>query len=514
MNKYFIYARKSSEPDDRQVLSIESQIREMKELVQKLDLKVVDTLCESKTAKKPGRTIFNKMMERIYNGEANGVLCWKLDRLARNPVDGGALIWAIEEEKIAEIITPGRRFFNKGDDKFWMQIEFGMAKKYVDDLSDNVKRGNREKLENGWLPGNAPMGYINERIEHTVIKDEERFGLVRKIWDLMLEGVLPSQILKTVNEEWGFRTRKTKRQGGNKLHLSTLYKLFHNKFYHGVIERNGKEWPGKHPVMITEEEFWLVQKILGSKGRKRPQTHAFAYTGMVHCGTCGCSVTAEEKQKYYEGTKRLATYRYYHCTKKKRDIPCREPSIELKDLETQIDKFLANITISEKFKNWALKYLNDINDQEVDHRADIYENIQKAYAENQKHLDNLTKMRFRELINDDEYAQQKSELIREQNTLKEKLDDTEHRAKGWLELSERTFEFCRYARYWFNNGSLEQKRMILQTVGSNFILKDKKLYFEPVKPFVYLENSKNLLSWQGRRESNPSLWFWRPLFYH
>jgi site-specific DNA recombinase len=149
MSNYIIYARKSTESEDRQVLSIDSQVKELKALAQSLGLEIGEILSEAQSAKAPGREVFSRLMKRAYQGQVKGIISWKLDRLARNPLDGGNLIWALEEKKIEEIVTPQRTFSNTGNDKFWMQLEFGMAKKYVDDLSDNVKRGNRAKLELG-----------------------------------------------------------------------------------------------------------------------------------------------------------------------------------------------------------------------------------------------------------------------------------------------------------------------------------------------------------------------------
>ena len=150
MSQYIIYCRKSTESEEKQVLSIESQIKELGELCDRHNLVASGTLTESKSAKAPGRPVFNDMMKKVYNGDVKGILCWKLDRLARNPIDGSALVWALDQGKLTEIITPTGTFRNTANDKFLMQLEFGMAKKYVDDLSDNVKRGNRAKLQHGW----------------------------------------------------------------------------------------------------------------------------------------------------------------------------------------------------------------------------------------------------------------------------------------------------------------------------------------------------------------------------
>jgi DNA invertase Pin-like site-specific DNA recombinase/thiol-disulfide isomerase/thioredoxin len=174
MPRYLLYSRKSTESEDRQVLSIDSQIAELQDLARERQLDVVAVHRESRSAKAPGREVFGQVLADVAKGRVDGLLCWKLDRLARNPVDGGALIWAFDEGKVREIVTPGRTFTNTGNDKFWMSLEFGMAKKYVDDLSENVKRGNRAKLAQGWRPGNAPIGYLNDLGTKTIVPDPDR----------------------------------------------------------------------------------------------------------------------------------------------------------------------------------------------------------------------------------------------------------------------------------------------------------------------------------------------------
>jgi DNA invertase Pin-like site-specific DNA recombinase len=185
-----MYCRKSSEAEDRQILSIDSQISELKRYAAHNELKIHTILTEAKSAKAPGRPIFNSMMERLYRGEADGILCWKLDRLARNPVDGGSIIWAMKEHEM-KIITPFQTYGQSEDNVVWMYLEFGMAQKYVDDLSKNVKRGLHAKADMGWLPSLPPPGYVNRVNDagyNVIVKDPGRFNLVRKCWDLMLTG--------------------------------------------------------------------------------------------------------------------------------------------------------------------------------------------------------------------------------------------------------------------------------------------------------------------------------------
>ena len=302
MPEYFIYCRKSSEAEDRQVLSIESQTRELEQLAEKLNLPIVEILTESKSAKAPGRPVFNEMMQRLYRGEASGIICWKLDRLARNSVDGGSIIWAIKQHGI-KVMTPAQNYAREDDNIILMYIEFGMAQKYVDDLSKNVKRGLKTKIENGWYPGVAPAGYLNHTDkltgQNTLIKDPERFPLIRQMWEMMLTGLhTPPKILEIANTKWGFRTRPTRRMGGKPLARSAIYQLFTKPFYYGRFEYpvgSGTWHQGKHEPMVTEVEYNRVQILLGRNGNPRPQSHPeFAFTGLIRCGECDRMVTADE----------------------------------------------------------------------------------------------------------------------------------------------------------------------------------------------------------------------------
>lgn len=221
MPRCIIYARKSSESEDRQILSIDSQIRELKDFARSRGIEVASILSESRSAKAPGRDVFADLLRELARGRTKGIICWKLDRLARNPVDGGTLIWAFDEGKLQEIVTPQRTFMNTGNDKFWMELEFGMAKKYVDDLSDNVKRGLRAKLAQGWIPSLPPLGYLNDYATRTITPDPDRFLLVRKMWIAVMAGRSPLQVLKQATESWGLRSRKFKRIGSRPLAVST-----------------------------------------------------------------------------------------------------------------------------------------------------------------------------------------------------------------------------------------------------------------------------------------------------
>lgn len=489
-SRYIVYARRSSEDNrEKQALSIPAQIDEVKRCFG--DLEVVDWVEESHSAFDIGRPKFNKMIEDVRGKKAEGIICWHPDRLSRNPIDAATIIYLLDKEVLKELKFVSYSFTNDAEGKMMLGIMLAQSKYSSDKLSKDVKRGQAKKLRTGQWPGTAPVGYINTytkaKGEQEILPDPERFDLVRKMWDLMLTGMYSvPQIADIANNEWGLRLLKRKRVGGGPIGRTTVYDMFTNPIYCGIMRFKGEYYPGTYKAMISKEEFDAVQIILGKKGKPRPKEHHFAFTGILKCGGCGRAITAEEKvKKLKDGT--FNHYTYYHCTKKRPGKKCFEKSIE----ETAAIEFfmseLESFTIPQIFEDWAIQYLNELNDSEVDERSTAYENIEKNYKQCQKYLDNLTKMYYRSLIEEDEFLRQKEELLKEKTSLKFQLDQIESRANGWLESSLETFNFARNARRIFAEGNWEDKKRIIMQLGSNFILKDRKITLSRCETLNILE---------------------------
>lgn len=534
--KYFLYARKSTESEERQVLSIGSQKEKINYIFP--NMTIVDTLEESKSAFKPyERTTFQEMIDRIKKGEADGIVAWHPDRLSRNEIDAATITYFIRTGIIKDLKFGSYNFDNSPEGVMMLQMALSQSQYSSSKLSKDVKRGLGTKLKMGVRPNKACQGWTNDyespRGMKTINVDQKRFPLLRKCWDLMLTGNFsPPQILEKLNNEWGYRTPKSKKLGGKVLSRSGIYKMFTNRFYCGQIKQQDGSWTiGSHKPMVTIAEYDRVQRLLGSKGNPRAKQYDFCYKPLLICGECQGSVTAETKDKRLKSTGELKEYTFYHCTHNK-DKSCKQRSIEERELSKMMKAEMDKYTILPKFKDWALEMLNKNNDIEITQRSKIQEMQAGSILQIQREIDSLTQMRYRELINDNEYLKEKKDLQDKMAKLKEELGDTEKRAENWLELTEKTFEFITYAAYHFNDGGFEQKRAILCGFGSKFSILDRKLDLQPhewlipiEKEYKQLENEylalepeiegitkgsnaqleQIRLSWQGMRDSNPRM---------
>ena len=483
--KYFLYPRKSSESEDRQVVSIDSQISDLGKMAQQDRMKIKDILPEARSAKAPGRPVFNEMLERIQRGEAQGIICWKLDRLARNPIDGGRIIWMLQQGIIKHIRTHERDYYPT-DNVLMMSVEFGMANQFILDLSQNTKRGLRAKAERGWYPTFATLGYMHNtskrKGEKEIVEDPERFDLTKKMWDLMLTGnYLPPRIWEIATNEWGLRNRK-----GGKISKSTIYRIFNDPFYYGEFEYpkdSGNWYQGKHEPMITKEDFEKVQILLGRKDKARLRKHAFAFTGLIRCGECGAMITAEEKIKRCKNGN-VHYYTYYHCTRRKGR--CRQKYIRRKELKEQILKILNKIEIPPEFHDWAMEQLQLEAGKEIQDRNKILSNQQKAYNDCLKEIDGVIGMRAKGELDEETYKTKMDNLKKEKIRFQELLKDTDNRVNKWMEKAEAIFAFARDARKEFETGDLEKQKQILSSLGSNLLLKDQKLQILIQKPLLLI----------------------------
>jgi len=416
--RYCLYVRKSTEAEDKQVLSIESQVKEMMSLARKENLHIVETKREAHSSKEVGqREIFNQMLAEIKEGKYNAILTWAPDRLSRNAGDLGSIVDLMDKKQLLEIKTYGQRFTNNPNEKFMLMILGSQAKLENDNKSVNVKRGLRTRCEMGFRPGVAPTGYLNEK--HVDKKCQARIDPKRA-------HIIKQMFERVANEQWSgrkvyrwLREIKFKTKSGKPLVLANVYLILRNHFYYGEFEYpvGSNNWyVGKHTPIISKELFDRVQMTLNENFIPKTESKEFAFTKLIKCGYCGSGISADEKfKKLKDGG--VNRHVYYFCTKA-RNIDCKNPAINEPNLIEELTKLMD--------------------------RIDLDELGVKSKVE--------------------------QEMIR-LNRFKAMLGEKER--NGNIDVNSRN-----YAKYLLKEGTLIEKRELLFFLKSKLILKDKKIMLE------------------------------------
>lgn len=371
--KYFLYARKSTEDDDKQVMSIEAQLFELREFVRKENLEIILEFQESKSAKKPGREKFNEMMSRIEQMEGVGILAWHPDRLARNSVDGGRIIYGVDTTKIVSLRFPTFWFEPTPQGLFMLQVAFGQSKYYSDNLKQNVERGIRQKVRRGeWLT-KGPRGYINNSKTRNIEPDPVLARIIVKAFEEYATGKHTFRTLSHFLAEYGVITKS-----GTPLGKASIYELLTNKAYIGLVKHHDEWFQGSFAPIISISLFEAVQKRLKEKSRPRKTKvgHNFPFTGLFRCGECGSMITAQ-----WATGNSGERYRYYRCTKKKEN--CSQGYLREDKMIFQLKEQLRKITLpdewikfmEEKTNQWEKEvkissgsYVGQIKDNERERR--------------------------------------------------------------------------------------------------------------------------------------------------
>ena len=503
MDKFFLYARKSSEWDDRQVQSIPDQISVMTKKAENLKINITEIFKEEKSAKSPWRPVFDEMMKKIRKGEASWIITWKLDRLSRNPIDSWMLQYMLQTWELSIIITSDRDYMDT-DSGLLFSVESWIWNQYILDLKKNVKRGLDYKTWAWMYCGMAPEGYLNNKEDASIIPDPERFELIRKIWDLMLTGnYTVRQIMHIANEDWWFRRRKKKKLWGNKLQLSWMYRMLNNVFYTWDFMWNGEIKKWIHKAMITYDEFYRVQDMLWEKWiHTCSYKKEFAYTWFIKCWECWSAITASQKIKKTLSTWETKTYIYYHCTKRRLGSEnCSQRPIRLNNFEEQIDSLITSLEIVPEFKAWWLEILKQDFENAISLKETIKKELESSLDTSEKKLKNLTEALIWELIDKDEYVITKKQIKTDINNYQVKLDRLRADKDSSFEDTEKLFEFIVLARTKFNHWDLQTKKEVLRSMGLNWTLKDWKLHWiaypwlQPIKKF-----NETYTSWKSPLE--------------
>ena len=389
----------------------------MLQIAQRDGLEVIEIKRESHSSKEVGqRAVFNEMIAGIVIGKYNSILTWAPDRLARNAGDLGAVVDLMDKKILLEIRTYGQRFTNSPNEKFLLMILGSQAKLENDNKAVNVKRGLRTRAEMGLLPGWAPIGYLNDkRSDHKceMMVDPIRAPLVKQMFE------------KSAYERWSGRKiyawlkeRDFKTRSGKLLTVSSVYLTLKNPFYCGVYEYprgSGNWYTGKHTALIARDLYQLVQDKLLEDHKPKHTSHSFTFTKIMICGECGSGITGLEKTKIIKEDNSTRTYIYYMCTKSK-GVECNNPYIREDHLIQQLTSLIDQVEIDEIGARKVIE-------------AEVarYNKLQAA---------------------------------------------TQHPNE---KLKAKEMDIRRYAKYLLENGSVQEKRDLLEYMRGKIVMKDKKI---------------------------------------
>ena len=460
MTKYFIYCRKSSEDEERQVLSIEAQLTELREFAKQNSLFVVKEFYESKTAKEPGREVFNEMLGEIEKGTAQGILAWNPDRLARNSVDGGRVIYLVDTGKITTLKFPTFWFEPTPQGKFMLSVAFGQAKYYTDNLRENILRGIRQKIRRGELSAKAPLGYFNEPRLRTIEPDRKTFGKVKECLGAFATGQLTLTCIQRKIFSVGGGEK-----GDNPPPPPSIVHMLDNPFYYGHFRYRGEVHAGTHKPMISKKLFDKIQEALVANGkpRKKRGPKNFQFLGFATCGECGYAITAERKIK-----KSGLIYHYYHCTFKSKTAKCSQTRfLREEPLAKQMRVMCQKVSLPDVWKD---RYLVKLNAESAESRhasVQFVQNLKNDVADISNRLERLTDAYLAEALELGEYTDRKNKLMSEKRALEEQLRDFERKGTQWLELMRNWIQEENKATKLAERENFGEIRNFLAGIGSN-----------------------------------------------
>jgi site-specific DNA recombinase len=469
MHKFFFYARKSTDVEDKQVLSIEAQLTELREYAKRENIEISAELVEKQSAKVPGRPIFNKLLNDIEKF-GGSILAWHPDRLARNSVDGGRVIYLLDTGKLASLKFPTFWCDSTSQGKFMLNMAFGQSKYYVDSLSENTKRGLRQKVRNGDYPSQAPVGYINDSRTKSIVVDKKKSRVIRSAFERYVKGGQRLEDIANFLAKNGISTRSGKRMSKSRATF-----ILSNPFYIGLFKYGGERHEGKYESIISKKLFDEAQEMLKQRGQpeRKAKNEPQPFCGLISCASCGMMITGEHKFKRQKNGN-VHEYTYYRCTKKSKTIKCPESAVREKELDRQLSSLIQKVSLP---KDWAEELLKmaekDFNNSAPSLVASVKEKETKLTVISQK-LERLLNGYLDQVIDQDDYRLQKGKLLSTKKSLEEEMTSLSHKQNTWLEPFQSWVNVAQGLDKTASDSDLFAKKVCAKEIfGSNLLLGEK-----------------------------------------
>ncbi len=468
--KAVIYTRVSSKEQERDGFSIPAQRKLLREYARSKKIEIIKEFSDVETAKSAGRTQFGKMIEYLSsNHEVKTLLVEKTDRLYRNFRD----YVTIEDLDIAIHLVKENEIISK-DSRSHAKLVHGvkvlLAKNYIDNLSEEVRKGMTEKAEQGNFPGKSPIGYINDKSTKTILVDSNYSKMIRRIYELYSTGNYSLQRVRKVicDERWLTPTNR-------KFAKSMIESILKNPFYFGDFLWKGERYQGSHPAIIPIEMYNKVQNVLHKGHSTRVRRHNLLLKGILQCDQCGCSIVGEiKKQKYV----------YYHCTQAKGK--CEQGWVREEQLDKSMGEVLKAIQINDSTMADIVRALRDGSKEERVYRLSEQKRLERRIRDLQNKLDKAYEDRLDGVIDDRYWKDISTKWRGEQDNLSNNLSRLKDANRDYIDQAIEILELSKTAYSQYLRQDDSQKRKLLQSVLSNCTLKGTTLYPTYRKPFNYI----------------------------
>ncbi len=480
MTKAVLFARVSSREQQETGYSLSSQEKLLREYANKKDFRVAKKFSISESAGgKNQRATFNGMMSYVKENNIKIIICEKVDRLTRNFKDAVMIDDWLEKDRERQVHLVKDSLILHKDSRSQEKLNWGIrilfAKNYIDNLSEEVKKGQKEKIAQGWLPTKPPLGYktIGEKGHKIHILDEEKAPLVRKMFEFYASGEYSLKRLVEKMYQEGLRT-----PNGNGLVKSRLHQLLTDPFYFGKIRWNDEIYEGKQEALISKELFDKVQTLLKSKTTPKYRKHFYLFKGLVRCAECG-GLTTWEKQKGHI---------YGHCNHYRncsQQTWSKEPEVE-----KQLLGGFKNLQIKNpRLANWILKALKESHKDEIKYHSSALDELQRKQDQIQKRLDKLYDDRLDEKISEDFYEKKFKQYTEEKENTIQNIQKHSRASNKYLELGVNIYELSQKAKEIYLKAKQDEKRQLISLVFSKLSLDEGKLSYGYSKAFQLLSEA-------------------------
>jgi site-specific DNA recombinase len=481
MKQAVLYARVSTKDQEKEGFSIPAQLKFLREYAVKNSLKIVREFVDVETAKTTGRKQFGEMVHFFQKHvPCRTVIVEKTDRLYRNFRDCVTL-----EDLGVELHLPKEGQIIGKDAKSQTKLVHGIqlviARNYIENLREEVRKGMREKASQGIYPSRPPMGYTNNKLKHTIEVDAANAPITQRAFALYATGQYSlAAVRQAIRTETGKRYSK-----------GYIHGLLTNPFYSGFFEWDGERYKGTHPLIVSPELFNRVQNVLHGHNRPKQRKHEFAFAGLLNCAYDDCMITAEMKKHKYT---------YYHCTGYKGK--CALPYMREEEVGQRLGQVLKDIHVPDDVLTQLEQSLTDADRNTHQEKKRQQVQLEQRLTAVRRRIDQAYTDKLDGTISEDYWRRKTTEWQLEEQQIQMAIQGLQEAIPDQLLSAKRTLELANTAYFLYVTQNPAEQAKLLKMVLSNCRIDGVSLYPTYRKPFDVIFQRAKAKEWRARQDSN------------